>query len=169
MANHNSGYDKNRAFADSKETQMRDILLNMKAANFLNLRKGTPEEDMKAGSDMVLFGGNHAIACRVRRTLRKENDLTIRSYNCGHKTELEKLISGAAGVTRYLYCWCANKSGPIVKWMLIDMEKVLESGLLEDNRRDIPNPDGITKFRAYTPDELRRIDAIMEEWAHDDV
>jgi hypothetical protein len=66
-------------------------------------------------------------------------DLTIRSRrDTKAKTELAKIKEGHG--FRYFYGWI-DDNDKIVEWMLIDLDKLRASGLLEKPRREIPNKD----------------------------
>jgi hypothetical protein len=82
------------------------------------------------------------IAVRIRRANVRWRDLTIRS-RIGHaKTEIHKIREGFGRY--YLYCW-TNESNIISDWILVDLNQLRESGLLE-NRKEITNKDGYTAF-----------------------
>lgn len=115
-----------------------ESILKANAQYFINVSVANPEQDMKQATDFVVVIDGGEIAVRIRRDNCKWRDLTIRSTNNGHKTEIHKIREGWARY--YLYCWTSGRK-EIGEWMLVDLNKVRELELLE-NRSEIPNYDG---------------------------
>ena len=123
----------------------------------------TPDEDMKQSTDLKVTVTAGDVAVRVRRFNpdfcdKKYHDLTIRAFNEGYKTELDKLQEGFA--RWYLYAW-ANVNGGFNDWILVDIDKMRESGLFDTNRKVKMNKDGTTGFVAYNLSELVNVDALV--------
>lgn len=131
-------------------------ILKNNAQHFVSVSIATPDQDMKQATDFVVVIDGGEIAVRIRRDKCKWRDLTIRSTNRGHKTEIHKIRDGWARY--YLYCWTQGGSD-ISEWMLVDLNKVRELQLL-DGRSEIPNGDG-TLFIAIPYRELNEKDCIL--------
>lgn len=149
-------FDTNWAFQESYYDQVIRIL-KQNAAYFVIVTVASLEEDMKHAKDFDIRIEGGDIAVRIRRPYYTFRDLTIRSYINGYKTEIDKLREGWGRY--YLYCW-TNDNIRISEWILIDMNKVRELKLL-DNRKEISNKDGRTRFIAIPAQELKAKDCIM--------
>jgi hypothetical protein len=109
--------------------------------------------------EVNLMGGS--IAVRLRRPKYTYRDLTIRAHrDNGVKTELAKIKEGHA--FRYFYGWI-NDQNIIAEWILVDLNKVRKTGLLEKERRLIPNYDG-THFIAISIDELQNAGCLIARY-----
>lgn len=126
----------------------------------MSVRIGTDKEDMEQSTDMVLEVNGATIAVRLRQASYPYRDLTIRSsLPSGHITELQKLKQGYTDW--YIYGWC--DSDEIVEYILVNMNAVRQSGLLDVPRKQIRNYDG-TKFIAISQEELIDAFAINAHW-----
>jgi hypothetical protein len=140
--------------------KVRSILRHW-AGVFVDFSVAPEYQDQKQATDFVMNmqSNGASIACRIRRNHIRFRDFTIRCRSLnGGITELEKLKRGFA--SWYLYCW-EQKDGSINKhFMIIDMNRVRETGLLEIERRIITNTDS-TQFIAIDIQELRANDCII--------
>lgn len=134
-------------------------MLRENAAYMLRVRLATFYEDTKEGTDMVAEVDGGKIAIRLRRPSCVHRDFTLRSYNRGNLTELEKIKTGRSGMRWYLYGWM-DSAGTLSEWALVDMPRLLESDILTKQRREIPNTDS-TKFVAIDLRELREASALI--------
>lgn len=132
-------------------------ILKDNASYFVNVSVATQEQDFKQATDFVVKLDGGDIAVRIRRKYQHYRDLTIRSKNGTYKTELSKIKEGWARY--YLYCW-QGQDEKIDEWMLVDMNKVRLSNLL-DNRVDKVNKDGRTAFIAIPYYELIKCGCIL--------
>lgn len=132
----------------------------------VKIKPSSVKEDTKYAVDLVIdIPGVGDVAVRVRRPKYRDRyrDLTIRAYRTsGTKTELEKIRDGFAKF--YLYCWL-NYKGKIEDWILIDLDALRKSGLL-DNPRITANNDGKTGFADFHDFELRRANCLIAEQDH---
>mgnify|MGYP000417957347 CR=1 FL=1 len=154
-----NSYTGNRLWSDSFTDQVVEIL-RANAMHMLTIRVATPEEDMHRSTDLVITVEGGDVAVRIRRAsyLSRYRELTLRSYNVnGAKVELQKIIEGFG--RWYLYAWADGDK--ITDWMLVDLNKVRESNLLD--RPYIINKDGETGFIAITDYELRKADCMIAE------
>ncbi len=151
-------FKQNFAWQAGYYSQIQKIIRE-NAGAFVTVDVASPEADMKHATDFVVRVTGGDVAVRVRRPKYKYRDLTIRSYNGGYKTELDKIRDGFARF--YLYCWTCD-SDEIAEWVLVDVDKLRASGLL-DNRKETPNADGRTKFIAIQLPELRAKDCVVAE------
>jgi hypothetical protein len=114
--------------------------------------------DLKHATDLTLKVTGGDIAARLRFPPCKYRDLTIRAQrDTGARTELAKIREGFA--YRYFYGWI-DENNNIAEWILVDLDKVREAGLLDKERCLIPNGDG-TYFISITVKELRDVDSII--------
>ena len=150
-------YKDRREWADTHETQVVDILKTL-ISHLVVLSVASDETDKKYATDLEvkLIGGT--IAVRLRKPDCKFRDLTIRALlDSGARTELAKIQEGYA--FRYFYGWI-DDAGNIVEWILVDLNKARETGLLNKKRSLIPNYDG-TYFIAITIDELEKTGCLL--------
>lgn len=162
-----NAYTIDRTWADSYEDQVISIL-NDHISQLVVLSVASEEMDKKCATDFIITILGGTVAVRLRRlsefkdpTLR---DLTLRSRRLDSKgqdvkTERAKIKEGHA--FRYFYGWI-DDNGKIIEWMLVDLDKVREKGLLERERRDIPNTDRVTWFIAISVRELYVTDCLID-------
>ena len=131
--------------------QMEDIkdILKSQAIYIIDIEVSTPEEDMKQSTDLKITITTGDIAVRIRRDI-PWRELTIRAFSGGNKTEIHKLRAGYGDW--YLYLWTVKNK--ISEWILVDINKMREAGLLSEQRPIIMNKDGYTGFVKYTIPEL---------------
>jgi hypothetical protein len=160
-------YKCDRQWADSYEDQVLRILTEL-MPHLVMLYVASDEKDMKQATDFEVRMKGGAIAVRLRRTKKcRWRDLTIRTHrDTGSKTELAKIKEGYA--FRYFYGWI-DENGIIVEWMLVDLNKVRSSKLLDKKRQEIPNKDENgnldgTYFIAIPKDELREAGCLIVEF-----
>ena len=149
-------FKANWDYSESKIDQVREIL-RKNSMHIVSVSVATPNQDMKQSTDLVISIESGSIAVRIRRPGQRFRDLTIRSYANGSKTEIDKLRKGFGDW--YLYAW-ENKYGELAEWMLVDINKMRKSGLLDKERKTTMNPDRRTGFIAYAIKELDGVGAI---------
>jgi hypothetical protein len=142
-------FNDNWNFQAGYYSQIKEIIKE-NASKFIKIDVADYESDVKRATDFVVKVTGGDVAVRIRRANQKYRDLTIRSYNNGHKTELQKIKDGYGQF--YLYCW-TNDNDEICEWILVDLESLRNSGILE-NRSEISNKDGRTKFIAVPIKDL---------------
>lgn len=105
----------------------------------------TEEEDIGEAADYKIQATSGTIAARVRFDNVLYRDLTLRSWRkSGAETELAKIRRGYA--RWYYYAW-ANGHDLILDWMLVDLDGLRASGLLEPGIfRERLNLDGLSAF-----------------------
>lgn len=134
-------------------------ILKDNAAEFISVEEASDDEDKHHATDfnIIIVGG--VVAVRIRRSDCRYRDWTIRSRILQGKTELAKLLDGYGDW--YLYCW-TNKNAVIKEWILIDLERVRSSNLLNiiTKKPDIPNGDG-TYFKSVSIGELNINDCLL--------
>jgi len=99
------------------------------------------DDDMKRATDVTIKLSGGSVAVRLRKET-KYRDLTIRSYNGGYKTEIDKIREGCADW--YFYGW--TKNGKVIDWILVSVNQLRDNGVLDADWREISNKDGRTKF-----------------------
>ncbi len=135
-------------------------ILRQNAMYFIDVEIADDHKDLTESTDLVVnIEGGADVAVRTRD---KDNcqfrDFTIRSrVASGAKTELDKLREGFA--RWYLYAWELPKGA--YEWILVDMDKVRESGILHEQWPEKPNRDGRTWFIAIPLMRLSEADAIV--------
>ncbi len=127
-------------------------ILKEQLINFVKIEIANPKEDMEQATDLKIevTGGN--VGVRIRRDT-SFRDFTIRAYKNGNRTEIDKLREGYCNW--YLYCWTRNDK--ITDWILLDINKMREKGLLDTTRNIKMNTDGKTGFYIYALEELEDI------------
>lgn len=148
-------FENNWSFQQRYQSQI-EIILRRNASHLIDIRVASADDDLQHATDMTLHIIGGSVACRVRRPY-PYRDLTIRAYNRGRKTELQKLREGNA--RWYLYLW-EKTSGIIGDWILVDLDALRASDLLNNDRPIIMNRDGETGFVAYTIQELIDANAL---------
>ncbi len=146
----------NYHYTEAIRRQLITILKNH-AAVFIEFEDASFEEDTQHATDMKIITKSKAIAVRIRNSNCGFRDLTIRSYNCGSNTEIDKIRNGDGDI--YLYGW-KNKENNITEYILIDIHKLRESGLIYENRSAQSNYDG-TEFTIYSIDELEKTGCMI--------
>lgn len=149
--------DDNMTFEKEMMPQVQAIL-KRHAMHIIKIEMATSTQDTEQATDLVLRVESGSIGVRVRRLETMKNpgwrDWTIRGRSLGgNRTEIDKLRDGWGDW--YFYAWTKQKQ--IVEYMLFDLHKARQAGLLDNltDRDLIPNGDG-TKF--YTIDAHRIID-----------
>lgn len=122
----------------------------------VNIKEAEPDDDLNHATDYKIKIDSGDIAIRIRRET-KYRDITIRAFNGGHKTEIDKLRDG--NCDWYLYIWTQNNK--IVEWTFLDINKMRIAGLFENSRKITMNKDGRTGFIVYNVHELSKIGAVV--------
>lgn len=151
-------YRQDRTWANKYLPQVIKILRE-NINHLVEIKVAPDRKDMTQAVDLVirLQGGN--VAVRLRRSNCKYRDLTIRAKrDSGTKTELAKIKQGFG--KWYFYGWI-NERDKVYEWMLIDLDKMRSSELLE-KKRLIPNDDG-TYFIAISKQELKSVGCLILE------
>ncbi len=156
-------YERDRAWEGTYVSQVRSILLTL-LPYCVEISTASVELDNTCATDFTLVLTGGAIAVRLRRPGCKFRELTIRAQrDNGAKTELAKIKEGHA--FRYFYAWI-DENGKLAEWILVDLDSVRSSGLLEKERRLIANknqsgkPDG-THFIGIPIRELYDADCLL--------
>lgn len=135
-------YNIDRKWADACTSQIAEILRPW-MSYLAEIVVAPAEQDNKQATDYCITFKDGTIAARVRRPDCKYRDFTIRSRRSnGHETELSKLKKGFA--SRYFYSW-TDDDFTIIAWMLLDMDKVRNAGLLDRTWPEKENRDRKTK------------------------
>jgi CRISPR/Cas system CSM-associated protein Csm4 (group 5 of RAMP superfamily) len=149
-------FRKNWNFQVGYYSQIKD-LIKQNAMYFISIEVADKETDSKKATDFVVRVVGGDIAVRIRRASQKHRDLTIRSYNNGYRTELQKIKEGFGRF--YLYCW-ENEKNELAEWMLVDLNLLRTSGALE-NRHEFINEDRITRFIAIPTNYLKSTNCLV--------
>jgi len=148
---------QDKAEADRFFPQIQEIVRRF-VGQIIEVRIGNIREDSKECTDYVIEVDieNGKIACRVRKeesipSHRLYRDITIRSWRAnGIRTELEKLFE--RHVRWYLYCWSIERD--ITAWVMWDVWKAIDAGILRKDIRVRKNKDGTTGFSVLTIEDL---------------
>lgn len=135
-------------------------VLGQCAIHLVEVQIATPEQDLTQATDMIAtIKGYKTVAVRLRRASYHQRDLTIRTWRAsGAQTELDKIKHGYGHL--YLYGWTLEYQ--ISEWMLVDLERLRNSGLL-DRRSLITNRNGDTRFLTIPAYELWREGCILTQ------
>lgn len=142
------------------ENAVRDV-----APDILDIRVVAADEeaDQKRATDYIVQATTGDIACRIRRTRYDFRDWTIRSCRpSGVVTELAKPQDGWC--RWYLYAWTKDAT-TFGDWILIDLDAVRGSRILDSPRRETWNHDGSSAFITISLAELRVVDALVHDFA----
>jgi len=151
-----------KTFADVYLPQIIDIVRSI-AYDVVDVRIANDREDQQEATDyLMLDTSSGRIACRLRREgYRQYSDVTIRSWRAsGMPTELDKL--GGRTARWYLYGWTDGKQ--ISRWLVWDIWKALDAGLLDTERRETLNRDRQTAFIVIDVSELDAAGAVLRRW-----
>lgn len=144
---------KDWAWADEYLPAVKQIL-EENAMHFISIKIAPLSDDLERATDMVLTLTGGDVAVRIRRDNCAYRDLTIRAWRKGDiETEIHKIRKGFA--RWYFYAW-TKKNKSIGDWIIVDLDKMRQLDLFDDNRSTIKNPDGRTGFVAYSKDELSK-------------
>ncbi len=136
-------------------------VLKQCAGHFISVSVAEPAKDMGQATDMVVniqSAASGDVAVRIRRDDCRYRDLTIRSYNNGHKTEIDKIKEGFA--SWYLYMWEIQGG---FDWVFCDVDAIRAAGLLDAERRETPNTDGgATRFVSIPMQELITHECLLQ-------
>ena len=146
----------NYHYTEAVRRQLIAILKNH-AAVFIEFEDASFEEDTQHATDMKIVTKGKAIAVRIRNSDCRFRDLTIRSSNRGYCTEIDKIRKGDGDI--YLYGW-KDGADNIIEYLLVNIDKFRDSGLLDEKRSEIPNYDG-TAFTTYSIGELEKTGCII--------
>ncbi len=127
---------------------------------FFSMRQATPSQDMKEGFDYALSIDKTDIPVRNRKhKYLSYGDFTIRSKSYyGFETEIDKIRKGFGDI--YLYAWKTEDESSIHTYMLIDLNEFRNSGLSDQIRMPMSNPDK-TQFFHYSISELRKSGCLI--------
>lgn len=137
-------------------------ILTAHVLSFVSVNVATPYQDLNQATDMVVtLEGRRTIAVRLRRAHYTFRDLTLRAYNKNSTspTELQKIRAGYADI--YLYGW--TEGFRIAEWMLVDLNRLRASGLLNQSHRVQYNTDGGTGFVSLAYRDLKRLNCLIAE------
>ena len=136
-------------------------ILKSIAGHFLAIEAADPDADVRRATDYVLKIEGSDMAVRVRGPGygARYRDWTIRAGRAsGAETELSKLRRGCG--RWYLYGWGDGRAD-LIDWVLIDLDAVRASGILDMDWRAIRNRDGVTEFIAIPIYQLDRRGLIV--------
>lgn len=142
---------------------IKDIIKSL-LPKIVNVKVAEPDDDLNRATDYKIKINSGDIAVRIRRDTNFR-DITIRAFNNGHKTELDKIREGYCDW--YLYIWTQNNR--IVEWIFLDVNLMRASGLFNNDRKVTMNKDNCTGFIIYTIYELSNINgAIVAHYKGED-
>lgn len=156
-------YQRDRKWSDRFLNEVKQILQE-NAVHIVKVEIADDFADQARATDVVVTvtGGN--VAVRVRRDSTRFRDLTIRSRRgSGAKTELRKIRDGFGDW--YLYGW-VNGTNEITEWILVNLDCLRESGILNKKRKEISNADGMSWFVAIPLNELKTHGCVVAEKLH---
>jgi len=153
-----SQYDDDKKMEELYHPQIFSILTTL-LPYLVDISVAPVEKDTKRATDFIIGMNGSDLAVRVRRPECPQRDLTIRAFRAsGKKTELANIKEGFA--SRYLYTW-ADITHSITEWILVNLDRVRATSLLEQERPLIYNKDGKTALIAITIRELYNAGCLM--------
>lgn len=139
-----------------------NTILKSNAIHLVDIRTATPDEDSKQSTDFVIsISGGGRVAARVRKTAYRDLTIRTQSFN-GGKTEIHKLREGWGRF--YLYCWVNEWKSPIIEYILVDIDVLRKSGLLNNAPATKMNTDNRTGFTYYGINTLNLYGALIRHW-----
>jgi hypothetical protein len=156
-----SEYINNRQWSDQYHSAIEKIIKKI-ASRIITFSIAPDQEDMQQATDYIITVEQGTIACRIRKSgyYYSHRDFTIRSYCNGSKTELAKIKEGFG--RWYIYAW-AKDNDSLLEWWLLDLNALRASPLLDSERPETPNKDGLTAFKAFSASELYLWDVLIEK------
>lgn len=141
--------------------QVKHLLLS-KIKNLASIRTSTKKEDTTEATDLVATlkdGRSIKIAVRMRKWDCIYRDVTIRKYNCGCSTEVDKIQK----IDYYFYCWC-TKDDKIGEYLLFKVEPLIKHNIILrfKNYNVHENPDKKSSFFVIPVSVLSDIGAVRE-------
>lgn len=146
----------NNEFARENEGIIRAILKRCRIDTISEISVAPDDLDKNHATDFVVTTRWGCTAARVRREHIPWRDFTVRSYVNGGWTELDKLKRG--DVDLYIYAW--HTAGGGYDYMVLDMARVVRSGILSMKWPTKMNTDG-TKFICISTDSLILHDCVL--------
>lgn len=132
-------WEKEKQWTDLVMPQAMEII-RKNIGQILDVYEASARDDQEKATDLLISTGTGQTACRFRRlsSVNGHRDLTIRTRaRYSDETEIDKLQKG--GVRWYFYAWTDGLK--IREWMIVDVPKLIESGLIE-RQTEILNKDG---------------------------
>jgi hypothetical protein len=157
--------DLNRDWAQSYAPQVLALLARCPAGCFLTFEPARLHDDLRNAIDYEPeLIPRCTVLTRVRHT--DHRDLTFRSdYWSASKGELAKVREGFG---RYCgYFWVREKTGPIVAWMLVDLDLLRQRTDHLDHPKLIPHGDSNMAVVASVT-QLRRAGCLAVDYAGPD-
>lgn len=135
-------------------------ILNRYSYIFTKFREATKEEDTQQGFDAVFSFPDVKIPVRIRNySAVKFLDFTIRSQTTYTDTEIDKLKKGFGDY--YFYAWETQNGLSIGRYMIINLNKFRNTGLINyPSSKNVDNGDG-TKFNVYCMDKLIKNNIVV--------
>lgn len=134
-------------FAVKHMDAVRDALSSCPAGLFMDFATATPQQDMEQATDLVMLieGGTFAVRVRRHKTWKMGKkwgriDWSVRYYCRGYKTEIDKLREGFGDW--YFYGWYKDDRCSLIGWVILDLSRVRECGILDREWDVHPNGDG---------------------------
>jgi len=153
-------------WADGFGAQIAGIL-KANVGALIDVRAASPKQDLRQATDLVVSVPEGEVAVRLRRGNIIYRHLTLRYQRRQSRShiwetgyEVSKILAGFA--RWYLYAW--TRGTAIVEWVIVDLDVVRSSGLIEDaieEGRLRENKDGKTTFTWLTLGELHAIGAVV--------
>lgn len=152
----NRPYSVDRLWSDDYIPQLQSILKPL-LPYCVEISVAPVAMDNKEATDLLI---NSTIACRLRKPDCEYRDFTLRVHRdkSQYETELAKIKKGYA--SRYLYGW-TDRNHNIIHWIFVDLDKLRASGLLDKERRYIPNGDGTYFIAIKVKEELHKAGCII--------
>lgn len=151
-------------WASERRADVREIL-SRHLALLSGMRFADADEDTKQATDLVVESTAGAVALRIRDSSCKYRDLTLRSArkrpdgSLNRNVELKKIRDGRA--RWYFYAWTTAPTGRIGDYLLIDLDRLRASGLLDGDRPEKLNEDKVTFFVKITVEEMRAVPGCL--------
>lgn len=152
------GFRENFRISEKYIEDFKKILM-VSSDLFVDINKSCKHDDLYKATDMVIEVPRSNIALRVRDYDSKYRDFTVRyRTKYGNKTEIDKLREGYCDW--YVYGWADKTS--IVEWIIIDLDRVREFGILDKKWKTRTNEDDV-EFMIIPLGELEMTGCIVSK------
>lgn len=157
----NKPYEDSREWADGYLPEIGRVIRSYPVVgSIVSIKVANDEQDRQCATDYIVTVSNGDIGCRIRewKYWKLYGDITLRYERpSGIPTEFEKILNGYG--RWYLYAWA--KGDGFGAWVFIDLDKLRESGLLEEDHIPIWNKDRSSSFIYLKVDRLARHGCVV--------
>jgi len=142
-------WQRDKRWADQHLPEIERVIRSV-AADIISIDVASDLADQSFATDYIVKVAAGDVACRIRRWQHwlRFHDFTLRCWRpSGVETEFAKIRKGYG--RWYLYAW-AKPDLAFGAWVVVDLDKLRDSGLLDMQHPSIPNINGSSRFIALS-------------------